>query len=137
MAQGVRDPGPVSRHISPKQRDKGGSPGGKDQCLTWINVCLSALGRFLAWRSASSHSFLTWSERNREREGNEVRCTVVLLHLFTHSKKYSNSISISVDGGKQGLSLHTRKRPLKSDLALCCILLFLLLFKQNYSHLSS
>lgn len=69
MARGVRDPGPVSRHISPKQREKKGrTPKGTDQCLTWINVCLSALGRFLAWRSASSHSFLTLSERNAQRE---------------------------------------------------------------------
>lgn len=59
---------PVSCHISLKQRDKGGIPRGRDQCLTWINVCLSALGRFLAWRSASSHSFLTWSDRDNEKE---------------------------------------------------------------------
>lgn len=66
MAQGVRDPGPVRSHIHPNKGTKGGGgPQGKDRCLTWINVCLSALGRFLAWRSASSHSFLTWRERDK------------------------------------------------------------------------
>lgn len=77
----MREPG-LGSHISPKQRKKkaGGAPQRRDQCLTWINVCLSALGRFLAWRSASSHSFLTWE---RHARWNEVKCKVVLEKLFT------------------------------------------------------
>lgn len=84
MAQGVRDPAVGSHNLSPKQRGKKRREAslGRAQCLTWINVCLSALGRFWAWRSASSHSFLTW---DRGTGWTPMQCKVVLINLCFES----------------------------------------------------
>lgn len=111
MVRGVRDP---SHHPSFKQRDKprgGATPMGKDQCLTWINVCRSALGRFLAWRSASSHSFLTWRDKCIEREGIEME--------IKGSPTMTQKTAILL--GKQ---YQVGKKLIKYDFVSCCYLKF-------------
>lgn len=57
-----REHGTVNVTSQANTGTKGTLTQGGDRCLTWIRVCLSAFGRFLAWRSASSHSFLTYRQ---------------------------------------------------------------------------